>query len=99
MAGMHPALPARLAGLLVVIALLLAACANADVPTIPTATPAAPTPRNGADLVIGASFPILDPFLTTVADALQASAKAIGNVELEVVSADGRRDGQLEQVQ
>ena len=99
MAAMHPALRGRLGGLLVVLALALAACAEPDIPTIPTATPAPPTPRNGADLVIGASFPVLDPFLTSVADALRASVAAIGNVDLQVVSAEGSAETQLEQVQ
>src|SRR3954451_9600330 len=96
---MQPSTGARFAAILVV-AVALAACGDADIPILPPATPAPPpTARNGSRLVIGASFPVLDPFLSSVGDALQARAREAGNVDLDLVSAEGRTDTQLEQVQ
>jgi inositol transport system substrate-binding protein len=103
---MHPAPVGRLAGLLVVAVLVLGACGGQpDIPILPTPTPVPPTirPGNGSDLVIGASFPVLDPekdpFLAGLADALQVRATAVGHVDLQAMSAEGKTETQLEQVQ
>jgi inositol transport system substrate-binding protein len=103
---MHPVTRIRLAGPLVLAALVVAACGGEpDIPLLPTPTPTpAPTRAgNGSGLVIGASFPVLDPaadpYLASLADALQRRASAVGDVDLQVVSAEGSTDTQLEQVQ
>jgi inositol transport system substrate-binding protein len=48
---------------------------------------------------IGFTFPILDQFLQTVADAAQAKADEIGNIELTIVSAEEDTATQLGQVE
>jgi inositol transport system substrate-binding protein len=48
---------------------------------------------------IGFSFPILDQFLQTVADAAQAKADEIGGIELTIVSAEEDTATQLGQVE
>jgi inositol transport system substrate-binding protein len=52
----------------------------------------------GDTITIGATFPILDQFLQTVADAMQAKADEEG-VELTIVAADEQTDTQLGQVE
>ena len=103
---MEPVTRIRSAGLLVLAALLVAACGGEpDIPLLPTPTPSpAPVrPGNGSGLVIGASFPVLDPavdpYLGSLADALQRRASAVGHVDLQLVSAEGSTETQLEQVQ
>jgi inositol transport system substrate-binding protein len=82
------------------LALVLAGCgADPDIPTVTHAPSPTPTPHNPAVLTIGASFAVLDPFLSSVADAVQARAKAIGNVDVQVVNAEGSTATQLQQVQ
>lgn len=56
------------------------------------------TPKDGESIKIGAAFPILDQFLQTVADGMQARADEAG-VELVVVSAQERADMQLSQIE
>lgn len=48
---------------------------------------------------IGVTFPILDQFLQTVADGMQAKADEIGGVELNIVSAEEDTTTQLGQVE
>lgn len=55
-------------------------------------------PKDGKKLKIGVSFPILDQFLQTVADGMQARADAAG-VELVIVSAQEKADVQLGQIE
>lgn len=55
-------------------------------------------PADGGSMKIGAAFPILDQFLQTVADGMQARADEAG-VELVVVSAQERADMQLSQIE
>ncbi len=64
-------------------------------------TTSAPAPSSdGGDgkLKIGAAFPILDQFLQTVADGMQAKADELG-VELVIVAAQEKADTQLSQVE
>jgi inositol transport system substrate-binding protein len=96
---MQPSFRGRLPGLMVVLVLAVCACADPDVPILPPATPTPPpAPRSGSNLVIGASFPVLDPFLGSVADALRARVGELGNVDLEIVTAEGGTDTQVDQV-
>jgi inositol transport system substrate-binding protein len=92
--------------LALVLALAVAGCGDGVVPVIPliplapSASPARPpSPVSGSGIVIGASFPALDPFLTALADALQAHAAALGDVDVRLVSAQGPGDTQIEDVQ
>lgn len=55
-------------------------------------------PKDGKKLKIGVTFPILDQFLQTVADGMQARAEEAG-VELVIVAAQERADLQLSQVE
>lgn len=55
-------------------------------------------PKDGKKLKIGVTFPILDQFLQTVADGMQARADEAG-VELVIVAAQERADLQLSQVE
>ena len=45
------------------------------------------------------TFPILDQFLQTVADGMEAKATELGNVELNIVAAQEKTDVQLGQVE
>lgn len=56
------------------------------------------TPNDGETLEIGVTFPILDQFLQTVADGMEARAAEAG-VELNIVSAQEKTDVQLGQVE
>jgi inositol transport system substrate-binding protein len=96
----HPRPGAALrATILALVTLLAASCASPDIPVAPSPSPTpTPTQGNASRLVIGASFAVLDPFLATVADALRAHATA-ANVDVQVVSAEGSADTQLEQIQ
>lgn len=103
---MHALPHARFAGLFVLAAILVAACGGqGNIPLLPTPTPTpAPVrPGNASDLVIGASFPELDPavdpYLASLANALQARASAVGHIDLQLVSAEGSTDTQRKQVQ
>lgn len=49
-------------------------------------------------ITVGATFPVLDQFLQTVADAMEAQAEAQG-VDLTIVAADEQTDTQLGQVE
>lgn len=56
------------------------------------------TPKDGKTLKIGVAFPIMDEFLQTVADGIEARAKEAG-VEVTIVSAQEKADAQLGQVE
>jgi len=53
----------------------------------------------GGDLTIGVTFPILDQFLQTVADGMEAKAEEVGGVTLNIVAAQEETDTQLGQVE
>jgi inositol transport system substrate-binding protein len=91
----------RLVGLMVVSALILGACSSTGVASQAPASQAsqAPASQTAAKLKIGVSFPILDQFLQTVADGMQAKATEMGNVELNIVAAQEKTDVQLGQVE
>ena len=55
--------------------------------------------RAAATLTIGVTFPILDQFLQTVADGMEAKADEIGGVTLNIVAAEEKTDAQLGQVE
>lgn len=83
----------RIAAALGVSAAIIAGCSSGG--------SAAPTSGGdtGAKLKIGVTFPILDQFLQTVADGMQAKADELGNVELNIVAAEEKTDKQLAQVE
>lgn len=68
-------------------------------PTTAAGSSGAPASQSGAKLKIGVSFPILDQFLQTVADGMNARAAELGNVELNIVAAQEKTDVQLGQVE
>ena len=68
-------------------------------PTTAAASSAAPASQAAGKLKIGVSFPILDQFLQTVADGMNARAAELGNVELNIVAAQEKTDVQLGQVE
>ncbi|HMO11155.1 MAG TPA: substrate-binding domain-containing protein, partial [Actinotalea sp.] len=76
-------------------AMLLVGCSSGDGGTSDTGTGGG---GGGGDITIGATFPILDQFLQTVADAMQAEADAQG-VTLNIVAAQEKTDVQLGQVE
>jgi len=85
----------RTFGMLVLSSAMLGATgtiANAQSPSA-AAAPA------GEPVTIGVTFPILDQFLQTVADGMQAKATEMGNVTLNIVSAEEKTDVQLGQVE
>ena len=99
----------RFASVMVVAAVILAACSSGGTTTpAPSASQAgtasqaattAPVESKAATkLKIGVAFPILDQFLQTVADGMQAKADALG-VELIIVAAQEKTDVQLGQVE
>ena len=53
----------------------------------------------GGELTIGVTFPILDQFLQTVADGMEAKAEELGGVTLNIVAAQEETDTQLGQVE
>jgi inositol transport system substrate-binding protein len=84
----------RLAGVMLAGALIVGACSSGTASQAPASQAA-----GGAKLKIGVSFPILDQFLQTVADGMQAKATELGNVELNIVAAQEKTDVQLGQVE
>jgi inositol transport system substrate-binding protein len=88
---------ARLASVLVATVVLVGACASPGASTGPTQ--GAATTGTAKALTIGVTFPILDQFLQTVADGMQAEATKIGNVTLNIVAAEEKTDVQLGQVE
>ena len=88
---------ARLASVLVAFVVLVGACTSPGASTAPTG--AAATTGTGKALTIGVTFPILDQFLQTVADGMQAEATKIGNITLNIVAAEEKTDVQLGQVE
>jgi len=85
----------RIAALALAGTLVLAAC------TSPGASGSADASAGGGggDLTIGVTFPILDQFLQTVADGMEAKAEEIGGVTLNIVAAEEQTDTQLGQVE
>lgn len=72
---------------LVTAAVLLVGCSSADSGDV-----------EGDKIVLGADFPVLDQFLQTVADAMQAKADELG-VELQITTSDNKTDQQLANVE
>jgi inositol transport system substrate-binding protein len=94
----------RLAGLIVATSVILSACSSSGASQAPAASAAASEPAasqagGGGAVKIGVTFPILDQFLQTVADGMQAKATELGNVELNIVAAQEKTDVQLGQVE
>lgn len=79
---------------------VFAACGGpaAETPAGGGETSATPGGETGGKPKIGAAFPILDQFLQTVADGMQAKADEMG-VELVIVAAQEKADTQLSQVE
>ena len=94
-------LTGRLVALMATGAIVLTACGTgAATPAASTTASVAPSAGGGTgDLTIGVTFPILDQFLQTVADGMQAKADEIGGVTLNIVSAEEKTDAQLGQVE
>jgi inositol transport system substrate-binding protein len=100
-----------LVGALLTSAVILGACTSGATTAPATAAPATAAPATAAassaapasqaakKLKIGVSFPILDQFLQTVADGMNAKAAELGNVELNIVAAQEKTDVQLGQVE
>ncbi len=92
--------PRRLAAIVIVLAVVVGGCSSNDLPLVPSAPAASPSSIGSSSrVVIGASFAVLDPFLASLADALRAHAQALGDVNVQVLSAEASTDTQLEQVQ
>jgi inositol transport system substrate-binding protein len=89
----------RLVGLMVVSALILGACSSTGVASQAPASQAPAGSQAAAKLKVGVTFPILDQFLQTVADGMNAKATEMGNVELNIVAAQEKTDVQLGQVE
>ena len=91
----------RLAGGLLATLVIVGACSSGG----GGASPASQAPASqgggggGEDITIGVTFPILDQFLQTVADGMEAKAAEIGNVTLNIVAAEEQTDTQLGQVE
>jgi inositol transport system substrate-binding protein len=75
--------------------LIVGACSSAGTASQAPASAAA----GGAKVKIGVTFPILDQFLQTVADGMQAKATEMGTVDLNIVAAQEKTDVQLGQVE
>jgi inositol transport system substrate-binding protein len=86
----------RLVGVMLASALIVGACSATG--TQAPASQGAASPAAGK-VKIGVTFPILDQFLQTVADGMQAKATEMGNVELNIVAAQEKTDVQLGQVE
>jgi len=94
---MAPYRMTRLASVLVAAVVLVGACTGGGASNAPTQ--GAATTGTAKALTIGVTFPILDQFLQTVADGMNAKAKELGNVELNIVAAQEKTDVQLGQVE
>jgi inositol transport system substrate-binding protein len=98
-------------GALLMSAVILGACTSGATTAPASAAPATAAPATSAPataapasqaakkLKIGVTFPILDQFLQTVADGMNAKATELGNVELNIVAAQEKTDVQLGQVE
>jgi inositol transport system substrate-binding protein len=75
--------------------LIVGACSSTGTASQAPASQAA----GGAKVKIGVTFPILDQFLQTVADGMQAKATEMGTVDLNIVAAQEKTDVQLGQVE
>jgi inositol transport system substrate-binding protein len=75
--------------------LIVGACSSAGTASQAPASAAG----GGAKVKIGVTFPILDQFLQTVADGMQAKATEMGTVDLNIVAAQEKTDVQLGQVE
>jgi inositol transport system substrate-binding protein len=98
----------RIVGALLVSAAVITGCSSSGSSAAPPAASAeAPASAEasagggggGGAVKIGVTFPILDQFLQTVADGMQAKATELGNVELNIVAAQEKTDVQLGQVE
>jgi inositol transport system substrate-binding protein len=92
----------RIAGLALVGAFVLGACTSTGASPSPAGSVEATSGASaaaGGDLTIGVTFPILDQFLQTVADGMEAKAAEIGGVTLNIVAAEEQTDTQLGQVE
>lgn len=87
----------RLAGGLLAALVILGACSSGASQAPASGAPA--SQGGGEALTIGVTFPILDQFLQTVADGMEAKAAEIGNVTLNIVAAEEQTDTQLGQVE
>jgi inositol transport system substrate-binding protein len=87
----------RLASVLVAAVVLVGACTGGGASNAPTQ--GAATTGTAKALTIGVTFPILDQFLQTVADGMQAEATKLGSVTLNIVAAEEKTDVQLGQVE
>ena len=94
---------ARLTSVMLSLAVILAACSSSGASSAPAAAESVAASQPAASeaavaLKIGVTFPILDQFLQTVADGMQAKADELG-VELNIVAAQEKTDVQLGQVE
>jgi inositol transport system substrate-binding protein len=90
----------RLASVMLVTVVMVGACSSGATPS-PTASQGGGASQSAApagDLKIGVTFPILDQFLQTVADGMEAKATELG-VTLNIVAAQEKTDVQLGQVE
>jgi inositol transport system substrate-binding protein len=87
----------RLVGVMLV-SVLIVACSSSS-PGTASQAPASAAAGGGAKVKVGVTFPILDQFLQTVADGMQAKATEMGTVELNIVAAQEKTDVQLGQVE
>jgi inositol transport system substrate-binding protein len=85
----------RLSGVMLV-SVLIVACSSTGTAS---QAPASAAAGGGAKVKVGVTFPILDQFLQTVADGMQAKATEMGTVELNIVAAQEKTDVQLGQVE
>jgi inositol transport system substrate-binding protein len=87
----------RLVGVMLASALIVGACSSTGTSQAPASQAA--SQAAAGKVKIGVTFPILDQFLQTVADGMQAKATEMGNVELNIVAAQEKTDVQLGQVE
>ena len=93
----------RMASMLVASLITFGACSGGATTSAPAtggaATQGAASGGTTGSLKIGVTFPILDQFLQTVADGMQAEATKLGGVTLNIVAAEEKTDVQLGQVE
>jgi inositol transport system substrate-binding protein len=93
----------RMASMLVASLIIFGACSGGATTSAPAtggaATQGAASGGTTGSLKIGVTFPILDQFLQTVADGMQAEATKLGGVTLNIVAAEEKTDVQLGQVE
>jgi ABC-type sugar transport system, periplasmic component len=98
----------RVVGIAVTTAAIVAGCTTSGSGSSSAPSAAAPSTAGSSaaasggttgKLKVGVTFPILDQFLQTVADGMQAKATEMGNVELNIVAAQEKTDVQLGQVE